>query len=428
MATLLDSQFYNENDLFKSDNLAKVSYSQYQVPWFYRAMFELPSNLTTADDYIQLRTHGISSRADIYLNGILVADKSVQAGAYAGLTYDISTKAKSGKNVLLIKTYPTDYNRDLALGFVDWNPYPPDNGTGIWRDIEIKQTRTFSFTGTPRVITQSSDSTGDAMIRLRMEVRNLAVRRLTGGHISCYLYDPDGNRLMEHTMDLELPSNATQKVSLQFTITNPRIWWPKQWGLQPLYRASCELFDESQRSDATPEVRFGIRTVKSTLNKHNDTTFFINGRPFQVLGAGYTSDIFLRFDEAKLRAQFQYVLDMGLNTVRLEGKQEHTRLYELADEMGLMIMAGWECCDKWEGWSYNDEGFGEKWKDADYASANISMRHEADLMQHHPSLLAFLVGSGKKYLVQIQSKILMETDVVQISGRTTAQHASMSMH
>jgi len=38
-----------------------------------------------------------------------------------------------------VKVYPTDYNRDFALGFVDWNPYPPDNGTGIWRDMHKEE-------------------------------------------------------------------------------------------------------------------------------------------------------------------------------------------------------------------------------------------------------------------------------------------------
>lgn len=84
---------------------------------------------------------------------------------------------------------------------------------------------------------------------------------------------------------------------------------------------------------------------------------------------------------------------MGLNTIRLEGKQEHPEMYELADEMGLMIMAGWECCDKWEGWDYNDEADGIRWDDEDYSTANTSMLHEAAMMQTHPSMLAFLVGS-----------------------------------
>jgi exo-1,4-beta-D-glucosaminidase len=45
---------------------------------------------------------------------------------------------------------------------------------------------------------------------------------------------------------------------------------------------------------------------------------------------------------------------MGMNTVRLEGKQEHPELYELADRMGVLVLAGWECCDKWEGWEVRD--------------------------------------------------------------------------
>jgi exo-1,4-beta-D-glucosaminidase len=61
--------------------------------------------------------------------------------------------------------------------------------------------------------------------------------------------------------------------------------------------------------------------------------------------------------------------------------------------MGLMVIAGWECCDKWEGWSYNEDADGEPWDDEDYQTANAAMLHEAAMMQSHPSMLAFLVGS-----------------------------------
>ena len=69
--------------------------------------------------------------------------------------------------------------------------------------------------------------------------------------------------------------------------------------------------------------------------------FTINEHPFQVRGAGYSSDMFLRWDKAKFEAQAQYTLDMGLNTIRLEGKEEQPELYEITDRMGLMVMAGW---------------------------------------------------------------------------------------
>lgn len=91
---------------------------------------------------------------------------------------------------------------------------------------------------------------------------------------------------------------------------------------------------------------FGLRTVESTVNKDDDRIFTVNGHPFQVIGAGYSADMFLRFDPEYFETIVEYMLDMGLNTIRLEGKNEHPELYELADKYGLMVIAGWECCNK----------------------------------------------------------------------------------
>jgi exo-1,4-beta-D-glucosaminidase len=391
MATLLASGIYNEDDLFYSDTLKTVDPEQFRVPWFYRSESRWITKSNTANDFYTLRTNGISSRADVYLNGHLVADRETQAGAYVGLEYDVTDKVRrGGRNVLLVKAYPTDYNRDFALGFVDWNPYPPDNGTGIWRDVEVKRTGQVSL-GMPRVRT-----TLEGEVTVYVDAKNIARNATARGGLECAVYDPQGSKTGVLKTGFDLAPAASTTLTVKATIANPQLWWPRQWGEQPLYSIQCHasIRNVEGTSDVTPKTKFGIRIVTSTLDTtYNDTTFHINGHPFQVLGAGYTSDIFLRFDELKLRVQLEYVLDMGMNTMRLEGKQEHPRLYEMADEMGIMLLAGWECCDKWEGWSFNDEGSGFKWDDADYRIANLSMRHEAAMMQHHPSLLGFLVGS-----------------------------------
>jgi exo-1,4-beta-D-glucosaminidase len=384
MSTLLENGVYTDNELFYSTNLENFDKSPFQVPWFYRTEVEL--NRVNCSRW-QLQTHGISSRADVYLNGRLIADKKVQAGAYAGMTYDITNKATTGMNVLLVRVHPTDYDRDFALGFVDWNPAPGDNGTGIWRDVELQKTGPLSLT-VPRVTTKLTGA-----VSINVNVLNLEEEG-TKGEVTCIIADPNEKELGRPRTQCNLAAQGHITVSLPFDIPDPQTWWPATWGKQPMYTTSCTVStNDTGISDTTPPTRFGIRTVTSALSIENDTSFSINDQPFQVVGAGYTPDIYLRFDEKKLRAQFSYMLDMGLNTVRLEGKQEHPRLYEIADELGLMVMAGWECCDKWEGWSFNDEGTGYKWTDADYGIANASMRHEAQMMQHHPSLLAFLVGS-----------------------------------
>ncbi|KAF1848082.1 glycoside hydrolase family 2 protein [Cucurbitaria berberidis CBS 394.84] len=391
MSTLIQNHVYNEAALFYSTNLQNVDASQFRVPWYYRSEGNLGQD-NNPSYYYTLRTHGISSRADIWLNGKQVADKEIQAGAYGGLEYDVTNKLSfQGANVLLVKVYPTDYNRDFALGFVDWNPYPADNGTGIWRDIELKRTGQVSL-GSLRVTTRALL---DGAVDIYLEVKNVKKNASASGYIDCAIYDPNGIKLGAPRSGFDLGGGEQATFSLEARVNDPQVWWPRQWGDQPLYSVQCNATTKAGGlSDATPVTRFGIRTVTKQLDaKYNDTTFYVNGERFQVLGAGYTSDIFLRFDEDKLRAQFQYVLDMGLNTIRLEGKQEHPFLYNLADELGIMILAGWECCDKWEGWTYNVEGTGEKWTDADYNIANRSIRHEAELMQSHPSMLGFLVGS-----------------------------------
>ncbi|KAF2652058.1 glycoside hydrolase family 2 protein [Lophiostoma macrostomum CBS 122681] len=407
LATLLENGDYTDSDLFYSTNLQKVDYSQFTVPWYYRSEIHISSANAS---YFTLKTHDITSRADIYLNAALIANSSVQAGAYAGRDYDVTKYVREGSNVLLLEVYPTDYNRDFALGFVDWNPSPPDNGTGIWRDVEIKRTGPVSLSS-PRIVTALKGE-----ISIRLDVRNLAENPVQG-QISCTITDPQGEEVDTPSTSYAVNGTGSTKVSLNTQIQNPQIWWPKAWGAQPLYSISCSASSStsgpSTTSDHTPPVRFGIRTITRTLNAHNDTLFTINNHAFQVLGAGYTPDIFLRFSHTKALAQMQYTLSMGLNTLRLEGKLEHPSFYALADSLGLMILPGWECCDKWEAWTYNDEGSGLAWSDADYDIAKLSMQHGARMMQSHPSVLGFLVGSDfwpDEKATQIYTTALRDAD------------------
>jgi exo-1,4-beta-D-glucosaminidase len=346
---LLESNVYNETDLFYSDHLAGLSKSDFSVPWLYREEFSLSP--FAADQHLLLKTHGISSKADIFFNGAQIASNEIQKGSYAGRSYDLTPHVLVGQNALLIKAYPTSYRDDFALGWVDWNPHPPDSGTGVWRNVELKLTGPVSISS-PRVTTNftSDQSTSPVVVTVKTDVQNYgdsAVDVTIHGSI----HSPDSAKAIDFSQFVHLPGRTNSTVSLNATIDNPQIWWPATWGAQPLYNVSLNASIPSGAiCDVAPLTNFGIRHVVSSLNAHNDVAFTINGQPFQVRGAGYAPDIFLRFDIKRLENIFQYVLDMGLNTVRLEGKQEHPELYDLADRMGLMVIAGWECCDKWEAW------------------------------------------------------------------------------
>lgn len=391
--------------LFFSDTMqTALKREDFEKPWIYRSEFRLgkPKRDAGRQHYF-LRTNGIASAADIFFNGKAIASADTQRGAYAGHTYDVTALVEAavggarGTHALAIRAWPADYSYDLAVGFVDWNPHPADRGMGVWRAVEVHQTGPVALDGAPVVTVDLPglpDRMDSASVTVAMTVRNLESSRVAVV-VNVVVEEEDGNNPVVWEDDLTLAPGASMRLSRTLTIDNPLIWWPRQWGSQPLYRARVYVFADGSKSDVA-EQRFGIRTVTSTLNANMDRVFSVNGRPFQVVGAGYTSDIFLRWDAARFRQQAELALDMGLNTLRLEGKMEHPELYDIADELGLMLMPGWECCDKWEAWSYAEYYPVEPvpvWNDSDYAAANASMRHEARMLQPHPSVLCFLIGS-----------------------------------
>ncbi|CAP80969.1 Pc12g13420 [Penicillium rubens Wisconsin 54-1255] len=393
MAGLIENGVYNETDLFYSDTMESIADpSLFDAPWLYREEFTL--NPSTGQ-YFTLKTHGITSKADIYLNGELIASSDQHQGSYGGHQYNLTEHVREGVNCLLIRAFPTNYLRDFAQGFVDWNPYPADNGTGVWRHVEVSQTGAVSMSPF-RILTDfSHPNSGPVKVTFRTDLTN----HESNGHkvlVNGTVKGPDGSADMEFREAFELKSNEQKAVSMSVSIENPDIWWPALWGEQPLYTVQASAIIQKPQqsvSDSSTHQQFGIRHVSSKLNKSNDTEFAVNGEPFQVIGAGYGPDIFLRFDIDRVQKIFAYMLDMGLNTVRLEGNQEHPELYDLADKMGMMVLAGWECCDKWEGWKYNNEAKGVKWDKSDYPVAKAAMLHEAEMMQSHASMLGFLVGS-----------------------------------
>ncbi|KAL7811947.1 family 2 glycoside hydrolase [Trichoderma gracile] len=390
MGCLINAGVYNDEELWYSDNLNHVNWGQFSVPWVYRHEFALSP---AKGKHFLLQTNGITSKADLFFNGKQIADKEYQSGAYAGRTYDITNLAAK-ENALLVQVYPTDYLYDFALGYVDWNPYPSDNGSGIWRDITVKETGSVSM-GPVSVLVDIDVPVekSPATVTVRAEAQNLESHAVEFNAAAVISGNSCSGEALKQT--IKLAPGERKLVLFTQTIKKPSIWWPKQWGDQPLYTAEVTFSVNGAVSDTT-RTKFGVRKVTSAVNQFNDTQYSVNGHPFQVVGGGYGADMFLRWDSNRFTRIVEYMLDMHQNTIRLEGKMEHPELYEICDEYGLMVMPGWECCDKWEAWAYNDELAvfpPPVWDANDYETANYSMIHEAAMMQHHPSVLTFLVGS-----------------------------------
>jgi exo-1,4-beta-D-glucosaminidase len=160
-------------------------------------------------------------------------------------------------------------------------------------------------------------------------------------------------------------------------------------GAHPLYTLQMAAAVDDVISDRAGAT-FGIRSLSSHLTPQGYHQFVINGKPVLIRGAGWAPDMFLRDDPKRMETEFSYVVNLGLNTIRSEGKLENALFYDLADRDGIMILAGWECCDKWESWAKTG---GEPWDASDEKVAAASMASEARLLRNHPSVIGFLIGS-----------------------------------
>ena len=389
MAGLLENGTYE--NVFHGDNLRAAtepdsSGSLFVIPWWYRTELSLPKGGPAIRTL--LRINGMIASADVWVNGRLVADHTVLAGAYPVHELDVTRWVHSGSNILALRVHPGDPRTSLSIGWVDWNPTPPDNNMGPWRGVEIVRTGPVQLRFPQVTSTLSLSDLVHAVLTVNVQARNLdaiahdvAITGLVAG--------------VSLRRRIHLAPGQAQTVSFSpktdpgLSLTHPKVWWPVGMGAHPLYRLQMAAAVDGATSDRTGAT-FGIRSVSSSLTKQGYRRFAINGKPLLIRGAGWAPDMFLRDDPERMEEEFSYVRNLGLNTIRSEGKLEDTRFYDLADRWGLMILPGWECCDKWE--SAAKTG-GEPWDAADLKLAAASMASEARLLRNHPSVIGFLIGS-----------------------------------
>ncbi|MET0134913.1 MAG: exo-beta-D-glucosaminidase, partial [Kibdelosporangium sp.] len=273
-----------------------------------------------------------------------------------------------------------------------------DNNMGIWRDVEIVRTGPVSLVGTYVHTELALPGLESAEVTAYAELRNNTSRPQTVA-----LQGELAARGIHQVARL----NPGETKSVAFPVQklrNPRVWWPAQLGDQPLYRVEVTARVGGWTSDRAAAT-FGIRDVQSNLNAKGDRQFIINGRQLQIRGGGWASDLLLRTQPDRLEAQLRYTRDLGLNAIRLEGKLETPEFYDLADRYGILLIPGWECCDKWEPWT--DWG-GEAWTPEEYPIAQGSLAAQARFLRSHPSVIAFMIGSDISPPEDVQRMYLAE--------------------
>jgi beta-mannosidase len=183
--------------------------------------------------------------------------------------------------------------------------------------------------------------------------------------------------------DAELDLHAGRNViEVPCVIAEPRLWWCRGMGEQPLYHFQATLSREGVIADVR-RVRTGLRQIRLVRqpDAHGTTFYFeLNGVPVFAKGANHIpGDSFLaEMTESRYRHEIASAVEANFNMLRVWGGgiYEHDAFYDLCDEYGIMVWQDFMfACSMYPG----DESFLE--------SVRLEAEDNLQRLRNHPCIV-----------------------------------------
>lgn len=439
------------NDEFNQENnLLKYSHIEEENPWkqkyWYRRAFGVHKSYL--QEQVWLNIDEINYRAEIWLNGELVADSSQLVGMERNFRLPI-TKYLNGKgpNIIAIAIYPPnhvgkpspppivplahpgrnlgedalitkDYTKWDVLGW-DWQPAVRDRDMGITGDIYLTVSNDIEITN----LYVSSDlplpDTTQANLTISADISNYSDETKEGfisGQIICE----------DQIINIEQPFTVSPHKSIsvlwnnnsdeQLKIENPHLWWPNGYGKPSLYNliltATC-LSGET----AIDSSKFGIREIETYIG-NNEREYKINGEKIYIKGGNWVDDLLLNWTASRFKNELKLTKAAGLNLLRVWGPTgvPPTVFYDLADSLGLLIWQDF-LNDYW-GTFKNDPEYTPTIKQFKASTIDIIKK-----LRNHPSVIIWCGGNeGPNPKEQLITQELLP----QYDGRDTKHYLKIS--
>jgi len=384
---LVENKVYDS--IYWGTNLEKIDSKQFEYAWWYRKEFKVASTKL----FSELQFDGINYKANIWLNGKLLADTSEINNAFKMYQFDVSSIVKEGSNILALEVFPPKAG-DFSMGFVDWNPAPPDRNMGVFRPVYINAINKVQIKH-PYIESYFKNNNYDtAYQNVSLWVKNFSDKAVKGKIII---------NIAQETLthEISLSGNETKKIQFkaidhpELIIAHPKLWWPHTLGEPHMHQAQFKFISAGDTLAKT-SLAYGIREVKDYFNEEGHRGFMINGKKISIRGGGWVDKLLLDNTHEYDHAQLEYVKHMNLNTIRLEGfwgKDDY--LYKSCDEMGILVMVGWSCQWEWEDYLGKpcDEKYGGILNDYDIHLISRAWNDQLVWLRNHPAIIGWFGGS-----------------------------------
>ncbi|MEG1403205.1 glycoside hydrolase family 2 TIM barrel-domain containing protein [Bacteroides sp.] len=376
------SDEFNEKMGLAKYNYLKSNRNPWQAPYWYRTERLIPASYKGKKVWLTL--YGINYRADVWVNGHLVADKKEIVGMFRRFKLDITSYAKPGStNCIAIKIYQVDHPgvptpgtqlkvfgpvrghsydifKDETLkmsGGWDCAPVVRDRNMGIYQKVTLDATEEVILQNPFVVTTLPQKSTSLADVNIRVEVKNTSDKKISARLDALItlvneVKFPTYTKYMEGTLRpiriaQNIMLNAGEKKTIEFSskdfpsllIKNPYLWYPNGYGKQYLHHMKLSVKLGNRVSDAK-EFDFGIREVSTSLNRVGDEygrVYYINGKRIFCKGGWIQPDMMLEESKKRIYDEARLMAEANINLISSEDMPSPSETwFESFDKYGLM--------------------------------------------------------------------------------------------
>lgn len=436
-------------------DLKKYSYlpdarNPWKDPYWYRTSFDVP--VSDKGKTVQLIFDGINYRAEVWLNGHLVADSSQMVGMFRSYNFDISKYADYGsRNYLAVKIYPLDFPGEPdseqleALGpfylnggptgdigknvtmlcSVGWDWVPParDRNIGIWQPVYIRTTGNTTLSNIKLVTDLPAlPDTNTAKLNLSLTLNNRSALSVKGNvrvSISPENFTDNAVKNIIADYPVQLSAGANKDIQLdassvkQLLISHPKLWWPNGYGAPNLYRIRVQFVIDNKTISDDTSFLFGIRTMSSktfTENGRFRREFYVNGKKIHLVGGAWVPDFMLNRDSLRNDYELHLCQNANLNLIRIwgGGVTPEEPFWQACDRYGLLV---------WSDFWVTGDTQGEFKGSPDYpyqGSVFIdNVKSTIVRIRNHPSLLVWTGGNeghARKELYDAMRKAVIDLD------------------
>jgi len=416
LTTLLNNKkvpdpFYGMNnekiaDIYKTGN-------DYYTYWFVKDFDEK----AIGNEQVWLQFRGINYKADIFLNGKKVNPQIIE-GMHLRSQFNITKLlAANGKNRLAVIVHPPDVvgnpnggqggDGTIARGLTtqytagwDWIQPIRDRNTGIWDKVTIEKTQSINILN-PHVVTLvpgkrlAEGKQKPATIKVSVEVENPSVKTVSG----FLQYAIDGQVIKKA---VTIKAGERSEISFpDFTLLNPKLWWPNGYGAQYLYDLKIQFISAAKTLDQET-LKVGVRQIDNIWNEHTKSMgAYVNGQKIFIKGGNWIiSDAMLRFTDARYDAEVRYHKDMNLNLIRIWGGAilERPEFYKACDQYGLLVFQDFwfsgDCNGRWVDPMKKDDQWTRRKYPDNHPLVLTAIEDQVKMIRNHASL-AFWCGGNE---------------------------------